>query len=119
MRGVTRAQVFEALDRMDPEAWASHLAPDAVMRFANEDPVYGRDACRAEAEVLFASMASISHHTIESWAHGSATITESSVSFMLPDGSLTTVPMVTIYRTNAQGLIADYRVYVDPKPLWP
>jgi hypothetical protein len=57
------------------DAWAAYLAPDAVMRFGNAEPVYGRDGCRD-------------------------------------------VPVVTIYRTNADELIADYRGYIDLAPVF-
>ena len=39
----SRAQMFDEIDRMDADAWASHLAPDAVMRFGNADPVHDRE----------------------------------------------------------------------------
>jgi hypothetical protein len=42
-RAATRTSVFADLERMDAPAWASHLAPDAVMRLGNGDPGYGRD----------------------------------------------------------------------------
>jgi ketosteroid isomerase-like protein len=112
-------ELFNDLDRRDSDAWAAHLAPDVVMRFANEDPVYGRDACRAAAVSLFVSMESITHYVIDSWVHGDATIVEASVEFVRPDGVALAVPMVTIYRTAAHGLVTDYRVYVDPSELWP
>ena len=112
-------QLFEALDQMESEAWISHLAPDVVMQFANEDPVYGRDMCRTRVASLFASVRAISHHIVARWEHGDATIVETVVTFTLPDETEVTLPMVTIYRTGLQGLIADYRIYVDPSPLWP
>lgn len=111
--------LFDDLDRMDPDAWVSHLAPDVVMRFANEDPVYGRPACRERAVSLFTSMRGISHHIVERWQHGEATIVEAAVTFTLPDGIDVILPMVTIYRVAQRGLISDYRVYLDPGPLWP
>ena len=113
-----RSDLFDDLDRMDADAWLRHLAPDVVMRFANEDPVLGRDRCRTSVLSLFESVRSIKHHVIDSWTHGEATFVEASVEFGLPDGSVVVLPMVTIYRTNDHGLIADYRVYADPRPLW-
>ena len=41
-----RSQLFADIDSLDPDAFAQHLAPDAVMRFGNADPVEGRDAIR-------------------------------------------------------------------------
>ena len=112
-------QLFDDLDRFDGEAWVAHLAPDVVMQFGNEDPVYGRANCRARAQSLFHSVRSISHEHVARWEHGDATIAETRVTFVLPDDSSVTIPMVTIYRTDSHGLIADYRVYLDPSPLWP
>ena len=113
-----RSTLFDDLDRMDADAWLGHLAPEVVMRFANEDPILGRDGCRTSVLSLFDSVRSIQHHVTERWRHGEATIVEASVDFSLPDGREVALPMVTIYRTNDHGLIADYRVYTDPRPLW-
>ena len=115
----SHAQLFDDLDRMDPDAWVGHLAPDVVMRFANEDPVYGHAGARAAVVSLFDSMAGISHQLVDRWDHGNATIVEASVTFTLRDGTDVVVPMVTIYRTARGGLITDYRVYLDPSQLWP
>ena len=104
---------------MDPDAWTAHLAADVVMRFANEDPVYGRAACRAQVVSLFRSVTSVSHHLIERWEHGDATILEVSITFGLPDGTDVAIPVVMIHRADRYGLITDYRVYLDPSPLWP
>jgi ketosteroid isomerase-like protein len=114
-----RSELFEDLDRMDADAWVSHLAPDVVMRFANEEPVYGRDACRAQARLLFTSVSGLSHHVIARWEHGDTTIVETTVTFTLPDTTRLPIPMVTIYRVGRHDEIADYRVYLDPSPLWP
>jgi ketosteroid isomerase-like protein len=115
---VSRLNLFEDLDRMDADAWVSHLAPDVVMQFANEDPVYGRATCRERALSLFHSVESISHHIVAHWEHGDATIVETAVTFGRGQTGDLTIPMVTIFRTEGHGLIADYRVYLDPSGLW-
>jgi ketosteroid isomerase-like protein len=96
---VSRLNLFEDLDRMDADAWVSHLAPDVVMQFANEDPVYGRATCRARVVSLFDSVASLSHHIVARWEHGDATIVEAAVTFTRDADDDLTIPMVTIYRT--------------------
>ena len=35
-RAATRMRMFADVERMDAHAWASYLAPDAVMRLGNE-----------------------------------------------------------------------------------
>jgi hypothetical protein len=53
---------------------------------------------------------------IEQWEQGEATIVEADVTYKRTDEREVTVPVVTIYRTNAKNLIADYRVYIDVAP---
>jgi hypothetical protein len=113
-----RMGLFEDLDRMDADAWASHLAPGAVMRFGNADPVLGRAHCRDALAALFARIGGLRHQIVERWEHGAATIVESSVTYVRTDGREVTLPAVTIYRTDDEDLIFDYRVYVDPSPVF-
>ena len=53
-RAATRMRMFADIERMDAHAWASYLAPDAVMRVGNGEPVYGRDGCRSALEAFYA-----------------------------------------------------------------
>jgi ketosteroid isomerase-like protein len=105
--------MFADLERMDAPAWASHLAPDALMRLGNDDPVYGRERCQDAVAALCAQLDFVRHDLIELWEHGEATIVEANVTYHCSDGSEVTLPQVTIYRTGADGLISDYRVYGD------
>ncbi len=114
----SRGQMFNDIDRKDAAAWASYLAPDAVMRFGNADPVHGRAACRDALAAFYDQINGLSHEVIEQWEHGSATIVEANVTYTRTDDRQVTVPVVTIYRTNAQDLIADYRVYIDLAPVF-
>lgn len=109
--------MFEEIDRLDAAAWASHLAPDAVLRIGNDDPVHGRDACRAELLALLARLDGLRHDIVEQWAHGDATIVEANATYTLIDGRQVTLPVVTIYRTDASHLIRDYRIYADLAPV--
>jgi ketosteroid isomerase-like protein len=117
-RMTTRSHMFEDIDRMDAAAWAAHLSPDAVMRFGNADPVYGRDACRDALAAFYEQIAGLAHHIIEQWEHGEATIVEANVTYTRRDGDQVSVPVVTIYRTNGKELISDYRVYIDLAPVF-
>jgi limonene-1,2-epoxide hydrolase len=108
-----RFDLFGDLDRLDAAAWAAHLAPDAVMRCGSADPVHSRASCQAAVAGVLARFRSIHHQIIEIWQHGGATICETSLAVTTDDGSEIEVPSVTIYRTDASRLIADYRVYHD------
>jgi ketosteroid isomerase-like protein len=117
-RAATRITMFADIDRMDVHAWAAYLAPDAVMRFGNAAPVYGRDGCRAALAAFYARIDGLRTDIIERWQHGPATIVEANVTFARTDGREVSVPAVTIYRTDAQDLISDYRVYIDVAPVF-
>ena len=109
--------MFADIDRMDAHAWASHLAPDAILRFGNDDPVCGRDRCREAMAAFYARIDGLRHQLVQQWEHGSATIVEAIVTYTRTDGEAVTVPVVTIYRTDDDDLISDYRVYIDPSPV--
>lgn len=117
-RAATRMRMFADLERMDAHAWASRLAPDVVMRFANEDPVYGRDRCREAVAAFHARIEGVRYDLVELWEHGEATIVEANVTYRRTDGREVTLPTVTIYRTGADDLISDYRVYADLAPVF-
>jgi ketosteroid isomerase-like protein len=110
--------MFADIERMDAHAWAQYMAPDAVMRWGNEEPIYGREACRAAAAALYARIDGVRYDLVELWEHGEATIVEANITYTRFDGLQVTVPLVTIYRTDANDLISDYRVYTDLAPVF-
>ena len=110
--------MFEDIDRMDADAWAAYLAPDAVMRFGNADHVHGRQACRDALAAFYEMIDGLSHEILEQWQVDRVTIAEANVTYARKDGRPVTVPVVTIYRTNDDDLIADYRVFIDLAPVF-
>jgi ketosteroid isomerase-like protein len=117
-RAATRMRMFADIERMDAHAWAEYLAPDTVMRWGNETPIYGRDACRAAAAAFYAQIDGVRYDIVELWEHGDATIVEANITYTRTDGREVTLPLVTIYRTDVNDLISDYRVYTDLAPVF-
>jgi hypothetical protein len=109
--------MFSDIDRLDTDAWARYLAPDVTMRFGNGDLVHGREASRDAVAGFFATISGVRHEVVEQWTQAAATIVESNVTYTRKDGTAVTVPCVTIYRTNTDDLISDYRVYIDIAPV--
>jgi ketosteroid isomerase-like protein len=110
--------MFRDIDRMDADAWAAYLAPDAVMRFGNADPVHGRQACRDALQGFYDTIAGLRHEVSGQWEDDASTVVEATVTYTRGDGREVAVPVVTIYRTNSDDLIADYRVYIDLAPVF-
>jgi limonene-1,2-epoxide hydrolase len=109
--------LFADIDSMEPDAFARHLADDVSFRFGNSDPVIGRDAVRDTWAGFCEGIAGVSHDVIEQWEAGPATIVESTVTYTRKDGSTVALPVVTIYRGEAD-LIEDYRIFMDVAPLF-
>jgi ketosteroid isomerase-like protein len=112
-----RSQLFADIDSMDPDAFAAHLAEDVTMRFGNAEPVHGRGAVRDVWAQFCEGVDGVSHALVERWEADPATVVEADVTYTRKDGGTVTVPVVTIYRER-DGLINDYRVFIDLAPLF-
>ena len=113
----TTAEVLADVDRMDAKGFASHLAEDCVLRFANADEVVGRDAIEAAIAGFFGTIKGLSHHIVEQWDVDDTTIVQFEATYTRKDDRRVTVPAVTIYRRGDE-LIDEYRIYVDLAPVY-
>jgi ketosteroid isomerase-like protein len=113
----TTTELFADVDRMDAKAFASYLAEDCVLRFANADKVVGRDAIEAAIAGFFSTIKGISHHIVGQWDVDDTTIVQLEATYTRLDDGRVTLPAVTIYRRGAD-LIDDYRVFVDLAPVY-
>jgi hypothetical protein len=112
-----RATLFDDIDSMEPERFAQHLAPNAVMRFGNADPINGRDAIRDAWGAFCADLGGVRHRLVDTFEKDDRTVVEAQVTYTRKDGLEVTVPVVTIYGAPGE-LIDDYRIYVDLAPLF-
>ena len=113
----TTTDLLTDVDRMDAKAFASYLAEDCVLRFANADEVVGRDAIEGAIAGFFSMIKGISHHVVEQWDVDDTTIVQFEATYTRMDDRQVTVPAVTIYRRGGD-LIDDYRIYVDLAPVY-
>jgi hypothetical protein len=114
----SRATLLADIDRMDADAWATYLAEDAVMRFGNADPVRGAPGLPRRARGLLRDdRRSQSRHCRNVGAGGSDDRRDD-VTYARKDGRRVTVPVVTVYRTNDDDMIAAYRVFIDLEPVF-
>ena len=113
----TAIEVLADVDRMDAKAFASHLAEDCLLRYANNDEVVGRDAIETAIAGFFGTIKGISHHVVEQWDVDETTIVQLEATYTRMDDRQVTLPAVTIYR-RGDDLIGEYRVYVDLAPVY-
>jgi hypothetical protein len=113
-----RDRLFTDIDSMDPDAFARYLAPTVTMRFGNAEPLVGRTACR-DAWAGFCDLVDGVHHDVRNlWEVDDTTIAETDVTYTRRDGRKVTVPVVTVYRVDADDMIDSYRVFLDLGPVF-
>jgi ketosteroid isomerase-like protein len=113
----TTTEVLADVDRMDATGFASHMAEDCVLRFANSDEIVGREAIEAAIAGFFTTIKGLSHRIVGEWEVGATTIVQLEATYTRLDGREVPVPAAVIYRRR-DGLIADYRIYVDQTPVY-
>ena len=111
-------ELFATTDQKDVEANAAHLTEDVELRFGNNEPVIGKDAYVAMSREFFASLKSLRHEIHSLWGvHGNVVITEMTVHYERLDGRRLSLPCANIFRLR-DGLVADYRIFMDVNPVF-
>jgi ketosteroid isomerase-like protein len=110
--------MFAVVDRLDADAFAEYYAPDAVLRFGNAEPVHGREAIHRTYAEFFATLDGLRHDMQHFFHQDDTHLAEALVTYTRRDGSLVTVPAMSVFHTRADGLIDSYRIYVDLAPLY-
>ncbi len=110
--------VFATSDAMDAAAVASLFAEDGRVVLGNGAPLVGIDEIRAGTTAFFDTIAGLHHEIVKEWNVGDDTIVELKVTYDRKDGQQVTIPCVTIFHTDANDKIDDYRVYFDVAPIY-
>ncbi|MGW0807827.1 nuclear transport factor 2 family protein [Nonomuraea sp. NPDC002799] len=110
--------VFQVVDSFEPGAIARLLAEDATMVFGNAEPMVGREAIAAGLGAFFATIGGLRHRIVRSWETGADTIAETEVTYRRLDGKDVSVAAVSIWRSREDGLITDYRIFIDLAPVY-
>jgi SnoaL-like protein len=111
-------RIFQSIDSMRPGLFAERLAEDATFVFGNAEPLVGREAITAGVQEFFSTINGLRHQIINDWYVGADTIAETEVTYRRLDERTVSVRAVSIWRTREDGLITDYRVFVDLAPLY-
>ncbi len=115
--GVNFKRLFASIDAMDTESFLSFISEDGVFRFGSSPPATGHAAIRAAVENFFASFAALKHDLQRMITDGNTVVCEGEVTYTKHDGSTVTLPFANIFEVD-DGLISQYRVYIDIGPLF-
>ncbi|MEU8203189.1 nuclear transport factor 2 family protein [Streptosporangium sp. NPDC049046] len=110
-------RVFRTVDSFDPDEFVRLLAEDATLVFGNAEPMAGREAIAAGLRDFFSTIGGLRHRIVRNWQVDADIIAETEVTYRRLDGTDVGVVAVSIWRTRDDGLISDYRIFVDLAPL--
>ena len=108
---------FADIDAFDPDKFVAHLTPDAKFRFANADPVTGREAVKEAVAGFFSSIDGLTHHIRNVWEFGDTVVAQIDVEYLRKDGKTVTVPNVDIL-IYENDLVRDWQIYIDIAPVY-
>ncbi len=109
--------LFASIDAKDTPRFLTFLADDAEFRFANAPAAVGKAAIAATVDNFFAAIRASRHDIVRSWTQPEHFICQGTVTYTRHDGSQLTLPFANILGTR-DGLIDDYRIYIDATPLF-
>jgi ketosteroid isomerase-like protein len=111
------AAIFADIDAFDPDKFVAHLTPDAKFRFANADPVTGREAVKEAVTGFFSSIDGLTHHILNVYESGETVIAQIDVEYLRKDGKSVTVPNADILVFDGD-LVRDWQIYIDVTPVY-
>jgi len=111
------AAILADIDSFDPDKFVAHLTPDAKFRFANGDPVTGREAVKEAVAGFFSSIDGLTHHILNVYESGETVIAQIDVEYRRKDGKSVTVPNVDILVFDGD-LVRDWQIYIDVTPVY-
>jgi ketosteroid isomerase-like protein len=111
------AATFADIDAFDPDKFVAHLTPDASFRFANAEPVIGREAIKEAVAGFFSSIDGLTHHIKNVWEVGDTVITQIDVEYRRKDGKTVLLPNADILIYEGD-LVKDWQIYIDVTPVY-
>ncbi|MGA8334657.1 MAG: nuclear transport factor 2 family protein [Solirubrobacteraceae bacterium] len=109
--------IFGAFDAKDVSAFAAFMTDDVRLRLGNGEPVQGKPAFVEAVTAFLASVAGFRHEVLNVWSDGDALVAEFDVDYTRLDGGEVTLPCCNVFRLR-DGLVAEYRSYIDASPVY-
>lgn len=111
------ARMFAALDEERTDDFVGFMTEDARWTFGNAETVVGREDIRKATDGFLTQIESLSHEITGLWEQGDTAIAEFMVTYTRRDGKVVRVPAANIFRIE-DGLIKDFRIYMDVAPVF-
>jgi ketosteroid isomerase-like protein len=112
-------QMFAAGDANDVEGLLEYLTDDVVLVFGNGEPVTSKVRYGEMTREFRATVRSVRHELVGIWPAANdddVIVAQAVVTYMRLDGTSLGLPCCNVFRLR-DGLIAEYRIFMDPSPL--
>jgi ketosteroid isomerase-like protein len=110
------SRVFATFDAQDVASLANFVTDDVKVRLGNADAINGKTGFVAAVNAFLGSIAGVRHEILTVYRDGDAAIVEFDVHYTRHDGDVVTLPCCNVFRLR-DGLIAEYRSYIDATPV--
>ena len=110
-------RVFATFDAKDVSRLAEFMTEDVQLRLGNAEMIRGRAAFVDAVNGFLGSVAGVRHEILNVFTDRDAAIVEFDVHYTRHDGNVITVPCCNVFRLR-DGLIAEYRSYIDAAPVY-
>lgn len=113
------AQVLNALDDKDVDAYTAFMADDVEVTFNNGDmAMSGRDAVRQGLAEFWKSFGTVRHDELNIYGDDHRFVHEALNDYITLDGRDVTIRAVAWIDRNDDGQITSLRIYHDQRPLF-
>jgi ketosteroid isomerase-like protein len=110
-------RVFATFDAQDVSTLADFMTDDVMLRLGNAEPIKGKAGLVDAVNAFLASIAAVRHEVLHVYTDGDIAIVEFDVHYTRHDGGVVTLPCCNVFRLR-DGLIAEYRSYMDAAPVY-
>jgi ketosteroid isomerase-like protein len=110
-------RVFAAFDARDVSTLATFITDDVQLRLGNGPAVRGKADFVDEVNAFHDSVAGVHHEILYVYTDDDIAIVEFDVRYTRRDGRTVVLPCCNVFRIT-NGLISEYRSYVDATPVY-
>lgn len=116
-REVWLKKLFQAIDNQNVQEFAEFLCDDVAFTHGNNPAVVGREEVAAFVSGFFSSIDSLSHSLQQVIERDDSVVCNGIVNYKRANGSTLMVPFCN-WLTLKEGLVKDYRIFVDSSELY-
>jgi SnoaL-like domain len=111
------AKIYAADEAMDAADFVALLSPEASFQLGGSPLVRGRKGIQDFVQGLFSSLKGIRHKLLHFWLDDCKLVFQGEVTFTFPTGQSMVLPYVDVVTSEKDGLLEDYRIYIDLTPM--